>query len=1142
MNKKLLFKFFSYKFVFLLLLCCCATNSANANLSDLLQQKSVTINMQNKPIKSILLEIQKQTGLNFAYNEAVLASYENKSMNVSNVSVESALKSLFKGTDLTYQINGNTINITKLPAKKEKPTGEIIKGKVIDSEKKPLPGATVIVKGTNVGAIVDAGGNFAVNAMPGDVLQIEYLGYVPVELRVKEETQNVLIQMKAEVMAVDDVVVTAFGQRQTKESLVGSVTSVNAKQLKSSSSDLTTSFAGNIAGMVAWQTGGIPGALTEEEMNTKFYIRGITSFQAGANVDPLILLDGVESSKLDLARIDPEDIESFSVLKDAAATAMYGARGANGVIYVTTKKGQSGSVYTSVRYETVASMPTRDIDVINPVDYMKLYNEAYLGRNPYATPRYSKERIENTNNPNLPYYVNPGNDWYETMFKPMSMNHRLAVNIRGGSDRVQYYASVNYNQDNGMLKTDQLNQFDVNIKNQGFTLRTNLNIDLNKGIKLVVNSFSTLDRYHGPLADVKQAYYMAFGASPVDFATTYPADDYYKWNHIRFGGSETSANPYAQIHEGYTDRMRYSTKNKIEYIHDLSFITKNLEFRGSASLSQEGYFTTSFATTPYFYSLKNYDYATGKHELLPINDGASRVLNPEARNASSTAETQMGFDVRLIHTAAWKDHTTSALLLFNMQETRMAMPKNLFNSFPQRNLGLAANATYGYKQKYFAQASFGYNGSERFAKKNRMGFFPSLGCSWVVSKEKFMEPMANIIPFLKVRYSWGKVGNDGIIKDPRFVHLTTITKSGSFQFRPFTPEMIKMYTIQNYANPEVTWEVGEQMNLGFDLSLFNKIVELNADIYREVRHNVLDYRVTIPSTLGLSKPALDNVGKVESKGIDLALKVQHAFTSDLWIILNGTFTYNRAEFLEIEEASNKPAWQKKVGREISQSYGYIAEGLFTDEAEIVNSPFQGGDVMPGDIRYRDINDDRKIDIFDAVPIGYPETPRIIYGFNAFVNYKNFEFNISFQGMGQRSFFIDPQAISPFHGNKAVLTEIANDHWTPSNVSNKPFWPRLSTDNIIKHNPQENYASNAEIKKSTYFMNNGQFLRCKAIEIGYNLPKKVSEKIRLRNIKVYARTNNPFVITPFGIWDIELGSTGFNYPIQRTYSAGINVSF
>lgn len=1145
--KKKMTKYNLFYLVLISIIATTAVNSSYANdrltIIKQIEEKKVTLNVENKSIKEILLEIKKQSQMSFSYGDYKEFETIKKSITLKNATVKEALNILFADTNFSYKIGANGVSILRKQVQ-PKPSSEkaMVKGKILSSDKKPLPGATVIVKGTSAGAIVNAEGDFAVSAKVNDILQIDFLGYTPVEFRIKEDSQNILILMKQEVMEVEDVVVTAFGQRQRKESLVGSVSTVNAKQLKSSSSDLTSSFAGNIAGMVAWQTGGIPGALTEDEMNTKFYIRGITSFQSSANIDPLILLDGVESSKLDLARIDPEDIESFSVLKDAAATAMYGARGANGVIYVTTKKGQSGDVYTSVRYEAVASMSTRDIDVIGPQDYMRLYNEAYLGRNPYGTPRYTKERIENTNNPNLPYFVNPGNDWYNTMFNNMSINHRFAMNVRGGSDKVQYYASLNYNQDNGMLKTDQLNQFDVNIKNQGFTLRVNLNIDLAKGAKLVMTSFSTLDKYHGPYTDVKKAYSMAFKANPVDFAPTYPADDYYKWNHIRFGGSEKSYNPYAQLHLGYTDRMRYSTSNRVEYIQKLDFITKGLEFRGNASLNQEGLFAASFGTSPYYYSLGSYDYATGKHTLLPVNEDGKRTLGSTPIGGGSSAQTRMSGELSFMYSGAWGKHTASSMLLFNASENRSAQPGTLFNSFPQRNLSLAASATYGYNDKYFVQGSFGYNGSERFAKNNRMGFFPSVGISWVLTKEEFMKPIANVLPFFKTRFSWGKVGNDGIIKDPRFVHLSSITNEKSSKFRPFGVKQPYAYVIQNYANPEVMWEVAEQLNLGLDFKLFKGLIEMNADIYREIRHNVLDYRTTIPASLGLSKATLDNVGKVNSRGIDLTLKVQHSFTSNLWMILNSTFTYNRAEFLEIEEATNKPAWQKKVGREISQPYGYIAEGVFMDEAEIINSPFQNANIMPGDIRYRDINNDRKIDLYDAVPIGFPETPRIIYGFNAFVTYKNLEFNISFQGMGQRSFFLNPQQISPFDGNNAVLKAIADDYWTPTNASNKPFWPRLSTDNIIRQNPQENYASNMETKKSTYFMNDGQFLRCKSIEVGYNLPKKLVAKIGLRNVKAYIRTNNPFVMTPFDVWDIELGSSGFNYPIQRTYSAGINVSF
>ena len=254
--------------------------------------------------------------------------------------------------------------------------------------------------------------------------------------------------------------------------------------LKSSSSDLTTSFAGRIPGMIAWQTGGIPGALTEEEMNTKFYIRGITSFQTGANIDPLILIDGVESSKLDLSRIAPEDIETFSVLKDASATAMYGARGANGVIMVTTKKGEEGSVYASARYEAVFSMPTKEIDVVDPITYMRMYNQAGVGRGQLSTPKYSEEVINRTASGKYPSWVYPANDWYNLMFKNYNVNHHAGISIRGGSKVIQYYTSVNYVRDMGMLKTDKLNDFDCNISNNQTSFRANLNIDLKAGIKI----------------------------------------------------------------------------------------------------------------------------------------------------------------------------------------------------------------------------------------------------------------------------------------------------------------------------------------------------------------------------------------------------------------------------------------------------------------------------------------------------------------------------------------------------------------------------------------------------------------------------------------------------------------------------------
>ena len=317
---------------------------------------------------------------------------------------------------------------------------------------------------------------------------------------------------------------------------------------------------------------------------------------------------------------------------------------------------------------------------------------------------------------------------------------------------------------------------------------------------------------------------------------------------------------------------------------------------------------------------------------------------------------------------------------------------------------------------------------------------------------------------------------------------------------------------------------------------------MTADFYQEIRHNIIGQRIMIPATVGLERYQLANVGKVRSHGFDLSGKIQHAFTNDFWIILNGTFTYSKAVYLEIEEAPDKPAWQMKKDHEISQAVGYIAEGLFRDQAEIDNSPVQGGDVMPGDIRYRDLNGDGVIDVRDATYIGFPETPRMIYGFSGYITYKNFEFNFAFQGSGKRTFFMDPMSINPFVGDRAMLKAIHEDHWSEDNMKERPFWPRLSTQPISMHNPQENWGAEKEMRKSTYFMRECRFLRCTAIELGYNMDRKLAAKLKLQNVRFYARVNNPFLITNFKVWDVELGNSGFNYPIQRTFSVGLNFSF
>lgn len=1105
-------------------------------------QKKVTISMKNATLEAILTEINRQTGLDYGFQSNGSVDKNRRfTLEVTDVTVEEALNTLLKDSPYDYVLEKNRIVIV---IREKKPVQLIaVTGRVVDEKGNPIPGATVLIQGTTQGVATDADGRYTINTRSEDALRISFIGYKTEVVPLKGKTKlNVRLNPTAE--NIEEVTVVAFGE-QKKESVVSAITTVDARTLKSSSSDLTSQFAGKIAGIVGWQTGGIPGALTEEEMNTKFYIRGITSFQSKANIDPLILIDGVESSKLDLSRMTPEDIETFSVMKDASATAMYGARGANGVILITTKKGQEGSVYTSVRYEAVLSMPTREIEVVDPINYMKMYNQALLARNPDATPQYSVERIERTGSPSYPSWVYPANDWYDIMFHDYSINHRAGLNIRGGSRLVQYYTSVNYVRDEGMLKTDRLNQFKCNIENSTFSFRTNLNIDLSAGIRLNINTSANLDKYRGPYADVSQAYYLAFNASPVDFAPTYPADESSNWPHLRFGAvDQNTTNPYLILHQGYKDRRRYSAVARAEYIHNLSTLLKGLELWASVSMNQTGYYANAYKTVPYMYALKDYDFETGVHQLNALNSSeASRTLtkDTDGQHTNSSQSTQMSYEVRGLHVAAWGEHQTSLTVVFNAQETTYSQTASVLDGIPNRNMGVSMRGTYGWRDKYFAEASFGYNGSERFAKDHQFGFFPALGAAWIASKERFLaDHTAHWLSFLKFRFSWGKVGNDGVIKTPRFTHLPLLDNDSALDPAPSGNNISRPY-VASYPNEKLTWEIAEQSNIGIETKFFGGIVELNADIYQEIRHNILDYRYTMPSTTGLEKPQIGNVGKARSRGIDLSGKIQHAFTPDLWMILNGTFTYSKATYREIEEATSKPEWQRREGHELSQQIGYIAEGLFRDQAEINNSPTQGGDIMPGDIRYRDINEDGVIDVNDATYIGFPTTPRVIYGFSGFFNFKNIEFSFAFQGSGKRAFFMNPQNISPFVDNRAMLKAIYDDHWSADNMKEHPFWPRLSTQSITAHNPQEAWTGSEE-RRSTYFMRECSFLRCTSIELAYNLPREFLQRLRMQTVKFYARVNNPFLITNFKVWDVELGDNGFNYPIQRTWSIGLNLSF
>lgn len=1116
----------------------CSVMQTYANDAPL-QQKKVTASYRSATILEVLEDLKAKTGYTFVYKEGEIDKKAKVTATFKNVTLEEVLKKLLGDRGYKYSVEGRVIAITgKSAAQQRKPRETLtVTGRVTDDSGDPLPGVSVVINQTTRGVATDQNGRYEIMVKSDDVLKFSFIGFKDQTIPV-EGKEKLNVALKSAAQNIDEVTIVAFGE-QKKESIVGSITTVNPGALKTSNSDLTASFVGRIPGMIGYLKGGMPAALTESDMNTVFNIRGVTSFGNNSNTTPLILLDGVEVSILDLSRIDPEDIETFSVMKDASATAMYGARGANGVILVNSKKGEEGSVYTTARYEMVASMPTQKIDVVDPITYMKAYNEALLGRDPLAQPKYTAERISNTGTGRYPDWVYPATDWYKQLFKDVAINHRAGLSVRGGSKIIQYYASLGLDMNEGMLKTDRLNQFDVNISNNTTTLRINLNIDMTPSSKLTINSSSSLDDYHGPMVGVQGAYAMAFNASPVNYAPVYPADASSNWPHIHFGYENVNSNnPYADIQQGYQETTRFATSNKLEYIQNLGVLLKGLELRANISYYKQSYEMLPFYVKPYKYQLINYNQQTGDHTLKLLQEGeADLIMDNQKKQVYGS--TQLSGEFRLLYNGLWGDHNVTYTGLFNIQQQASSAATNLFSAIKHRNIGTSMRLSYGFKERYYLEGSFGYNGSERFAKDNRFGFFPAMGGAWIISKEPFMKNSSNWLSYLKMRLSYGKVGNDGIgVGDievygntGRYLYLESVTQDSQ-----------NHYKVVSYANPTIQWEIAEQANIGLDFAMFNGLLDCTIDAYQEIRHNILSQRLVIPASMGLGLFPYANIGKGRSRGVDFSGKIQHSFNNDFYFILNGTFTYSKATYLELEEGADKPEWQKRVGHDVSQQIGYIAEGIFQSQEEIDRSPKQSGDVMPGDIKYRDVNGDGKISVDDATYIGYPTSPRFVYGLSGFIYYKRWEFSCAFQGSGQRSLFMNPVSLSPFYGDHALLTEIWNDHWTPENMKNNPLWPRLSTNNIAVHNMEEGGYGQETKRYSTYFMRPVRFLRCQQLMLAYSFPTKLVRSLGMQRIKPYISIDNPFIISSFKLWDVELGSTGFNYPIQRTFSVGINVSF
>ncbi len=1029
-------------------------------------------------------------------------------------------------------------NFTKTETIQQQPN--TVKGKVVDNEKKPLPGVTIVVVGETRGVITDVDGNYSIEVRPADKLVFSFVGMENQIIDVGNQ-KTINVEMREKIDELEEVTVVAFG-KQKKESVISSIETIKSDELRVPSSNLTTAFAGRMSGVISYQTSGEPG-----EDNANFFIRGITTFGADAKKDPLILIDGVELRTEDLARLNTDDIASFSIMKDATATALYGARGANGVILVTTKEGREGKARINVRVENSFSSPTQMVELADPVSFMKMHNEAIFTRDPKGIRMYSEEKINMTERGQHPDLF-PATDWYKTMFNKISYNQRANMSISGGGTVARYYVASSISQDNGNLKIDERNNFNTNINLTKYAVRSNVNVNVSKTTELILRLSSTFDEYRGPIDGGSQMYRKVMQANPVYFKPYYEPDEHFSYvRHVLFGNYATAnyVNPYEQALRGYRDYSKNMTMTQFEVKQDLGMITDGLTFRTMLNMNRFSEFTVNRQLTPFYYNIDEYDLNANTYTLKVLNpESGNNYLdyNPGQRNINSVFYLESAAEYMKDFT---EKHHLNALMVFIMRQEKVGIANNLQLSLPHRNMGLSGRFAYNYDSRYFGEFNFGYNGSERFAKENRWGFFPSIGTAWMVSNESFYSSLKSIIPQLKLKATYGMVGNDAIgSSNDRFYYLSQVDMKADRAVRwgPLLTYSPPGISVERYANDLIGWETSYKTNIGAEL-LFANNISTNIDVFHERRENILVDRI-IPNTMGILPAIKSNLGVAEGKGFDAELNYEKVFSPDFFITGRGTFTYATSKILEWEEPdySNSP-WRSRIGYSINQRWGYIAERLFIDEKEVANSPTQFGNVMGGDIKYRDINGDGVISSLDQVPIGFPTVPEINYGFGMTVGYKGFDMSFFFQGSGRQSFWLTTSGegkIQPFLdgspndnliGENAVLQAIANDYWTESNRNPYAFWPRLSTYDITNNN-----------QTSTWFMQDATFLRLKSAEIGYSLPENIKRRLYTNNLRIYVSGTNLLSWSPFKLWDPEMAGNGLGYPLQRVINVGLNIGF
>ncbi len=1013
-------------------------------------------------------------------------------------------------------------------------------GVVREPNGQPAVSVTVKIKGTTQGTITDIDGNYIITAPADGTLEFSYIGSKTQEIAVNgKSTINVTLVESANVL--EEVVISVGYGTQRKMSVIGAQSGITQiSDLKQPVANLTNVIAGRISGVIGVQRSGDPG-----NDNADLWIRGISTF---SNSSPLVLVDGVERS---MSNIDPEDIESFQILKDASATAIYGVKGANGVIMITTKQGQKGKPRVRVEYNYGIKNFTKVPEIADGVTYMQMANEASVTRG--GMPVYSEEMIRKTYTQEDPLLY-PNVKWMDELFQRFGNNQRVNINVNGGSEFAQYYVSVGYYDEQGLYKltptegTNLVHDGSVNFKRYNFTTNLKMQVTKTTEVTLGVKGYSSTRT--GPRYSGEEIFKMGL----ITYPTFYPAG-YYDGDKVPWitngGGMLHPASLLTQY--GHRSEDKDQTYADIRIEQKLGFLLDGLTARGLFSFDNYGYYRVKRDRSPKTYYARNRDEAGNLILESTDNGGGTNYLGFERTNEGNRRYYMEG-SLNYEHVFDGS-HRVSGLFLYNQTDYLIKHAGDLISSQPYRSMGIAGRATYAYNDTYLAEANFGYNGSENFAPKKRFGFFPSIGLGWVVSNEAFFDTAKDYIQFLKIRATWGQAGNDKLGDNARrFAYFATVDSgvdsgtSGYSYGESSSANTISGYGIKDYA-VDVTWETSTKQNLGVDLHTLKGDLVLQFDLFKDRRENIFLQRSGVPDYVGLRKQEWGNLGIIDNQGFEVSVDWNKKL-GDWRIGLRGNYTFNNSTIIEDDSPTKPYPWMESRGLPRHHRFGFVFEGFYTnDEINTLLTEADGSrtlarptdfdpaasNYLAGDLKYKDLNGDMVIDEYDMQSIGYDQVPQIVYGFGTTISYKSFSMGAFFQGVAQCDLSTLVGEFVPYVNGAAkgnVYADITK-RWTPENQGVGAIYPRLNYGGVIN----QNYAS------STFWLQDGSFIRLKTLDFGYTLPSKLTKKVGIENFRVYFMGNNLLTFTKFDRYDVELGSgSGTKYPNVRTYSVGFNFNF